>query len=94
MLTAWFDFTGDILDLQTAFYWSRDANIEGTETSRGVFKSPELANELCGQFLESRNMANLANLDTAIMLYREGIASRDVSIRILMKPFLGNRESR
>ena len=79
LLAARFNFAGDILDLQTAFYWFRDANIEGTETSRGVFKIAQarrVANELCGQFLESRNMANMAN---AIMLYREGMAKLPAS---------------
>jgi len=67
LLATRFDLMGDISDLQTALDWT----IKGTETSTGILESLESANELYKQFTMSGNMADL---NTAVTLFREGIA--------------------
>ena len=67
LLATRFDLMGDISDLQTALDWTT----KGTEISTGILKSLKFANELCKQFTMSGNMAYL---NTAVTLIREGIA--------------------
>jgi hypothetical protein len=62
-----FDLMGDVSDLQTALNWA----IKGTETSTGILELLEFASELYKQFTMSGNMADL---NTAVTLFREGIA--------------------
>ena len=67
LLVTRFDLMGDISDLQTALDWT----IKGSETSTGILESLEFADELHKQFTISGNMADL---NTAVTLFREGIA--------------------
>ena len=71
LLAARFDLMGDISDLQTAFNELENGHIKGTETSTGVLESAAVADELYEQFGMSGNMADL---NTAVTLYSEGIA--------------------
>jgi len=71
LLGARFDLMGDISDIQTGSYWLENGNIKRTETSAGILDSLEFADELCKQFTTSGNMADL---NTAVTLFREGIA--------------------
>ena len=78
------DLLGDIFDLQTALDWT----IKGTATSTGIPESLEYASELCKQFTTSGNMADLI---TAVTLFREGIAElplREVRIMQLLSIIL------
>jgi TPR repeat protein len=68
LLAARFDLMGDISDLQTALNELENGHIKGTETSTGVLESVAFADE---QF---RTSGNMADLNTAVTLYREGIA--------------------
>ena len=71
LLAIRFDLMGDISDLQAALDALENGNINGTETSTGVPESVEFAEELYEQF---RTSGNMADLNTAVTLYSEGIA--------------------
>ena len=75
LLATRFDLLGDISDLQMASDWS----IKGTETSTGILDSVDFATELCQQFTMSGNMADL---NTAVTLFRKVIAELPQGSRI------------
>jgi hypothetical protein len=68
LLGTRFDLMGDVSDFQTALDWA----IKDTETSTGILESLEFANELYKQF--TMKSGNMADLNTAMTLFREGIA--------------------
>ena len=67
LLATQSDLMRDISDLQMAWDWT----IQGTKTSTSILESLEYATELCKEFEMSGNMADL---NSAVTLFREGIA--------------------